>query len=141
MRGVMRHRCLCVEGWAFQKRVSVFRFGLFYVLKNDVCAQLLRFVGYTRSIEYGRETSVASLFGCCAVWATRLREAETTESLVPTESDEPTPRQERYGGGGTNGVYDDNFVYTALADSVTCIVEFWLCCEDVLYSYGTAKKI
>ena len=29
--GLMLRRCLCVEGWAFQKRVSKFRFGLFYV--------------------------------------------------------------------------------------------------------------
>ena len=60
---------------------------------------------------------------------------------MSTESDEATPRDEGYGGGGTNGVYDHNFVRTAaLADSVTCIVEFWLCCEGALYYYVTAKK-
>ena len=56
-------------------------------------------------LAYGRGTSVASLFGCCARRATRLREAEKTGSLVSTELDESTPREERYGGGGTNGVY------------------------------------
>ena len=45
--------------------------------------------------------------------------------LVSTESDEATPREERYGGGGTNGVYENTFVHiAALADSVRCIVEF-----------------
>ena len=59
-----------------------------------------------RRLAYGRETSVASLFGCCARRAARLREAEKTGSLDLTQSDEPTPREERYGGGDTNGVYD-----------------------------------
>ena len=60
---------------------------------------------------------------------------------VSTESDEATPREERYGGGGTYGVYENSFAHTAaLADSVTCIVEVWLCCEDVLHYHVTAKK-
>ena len=56
---------------------------------------------------------------------------------------EPTPRQERYGGGGTNGVDENSFVHTAPADSsVTCIVKFWLCCEEEAFCIrmGTAKK-
>ena len=59
-----------------------------------------------RRLTYVRETSVASLFGCCARWLTRLCEAEKTGPLVSTESDESTSREERYGGGDTNGVYD-----------------------------------
>ena len=60
--------------------------------------------------------------------------------MVSTESDEPTPRQKRFGGGGTNGVYEFVFVHTALADSVTCMVDFRLCFEGVLYSHVTAKE-
>ena len=76
---------------------------------------------------YGRETSVASLLGCCALHATRLRKAERKGPLLSTESDEPAQRPERYGGGGTNGVYGNMVLHTGLADSsVTCIVEFWL---------------
>ena len=60
---------------------------------------------------------------------------------MSTESNEPTPRQERYGGGGTNGVYENIFfVHTALADSITCIMGFWLCCEGILCCYVTAEK-
>ena len=80
------------------------------------------------------ETIVASLFDCCTRRATRLRKSETTGSSVPTESVEHTPRQEQYGGGGRNGVYLNNFVHTALADSVTCIVRVLWWCEEVLYS-------
>ena len=36
---------------------------------------------------------------------------------MSTESDVPTPRQERYGVGGTNGAYEINLVHTALSDS------------------------
>ena len=50
--------------------------------------------------------SVTSLFGCCASRAASLREAEKTEYVVSTESNESTPREERYSGWGTNGVYD-----------------------------------
>lgn len=57
------------------------------------------------TVEYGRETSVASLFGCCARRTSGLREPEKAGCSVPTESDEPTPREERYRGGGTNDVY------------------------------------
>ena len=59
---------------------------------------------------------------------------------MSTELDEPTPLQERYDGGGTTGVYENNFIHAALAGSATCIVEVWLCCEGVLFSYVTAKK-
>ena len=95
-----------------------------------------------RRLAYVRETSVTGLFGCCARRATRLRDAERTDSLVSTESDEATPWEERYYGGGVTSGVDKNFYFytAALADSVTCIVEFWLCCEGVLYYYVTAKK-
>ena len=84
---------------------------------------------YSLAIAYGRETSVASLFGCCERRAIRLRKAERTGSLVSTESDEPTPRQGRYGGGGTNGVYEKLFVHTALADV-----------SPALWSFGCVVK-
>ena len=78
-----------------------------------------------RRLTYGRETNVTSPFGCCARRATRLRKAGKTDYLVSTESDEATPRDERYGGGGSNGVYENIIFHSAaLADSVTCIVEF-----------------
>ena len=94
-----------------------------------------------RLTAYGREINVTSLFGCCARRATRLRKTERTGSLVSTESFEATPRDERYDGGGTNSVYESKFVRTAsLADSVTCIVEFRLCCEGVLRCHVTDKK-
>ena len=99
-----------------------------------VRARVLRKHVEIRRLAYGRETNVTSLFDCCARRATRRRKTERTDSLVSTESDEATPRDERYGGGGTNGVYENNFARTAaLADSVTRVVEFWLCCEGVLY--------
>ena len=66
---------------------------------------------------YGPETNVTSLFGCCARRAIRLREAEKTRSLVSTESDESTPRKERYSGGGINGVYDLDFCLYATGSS------------------------
>ena len=62
---------------------------------------------------------------------------------MSTESDEATPRDERSGGGGTNGVYENNFVRTAaLADSVSHASWSFVCCEGVLYYYYyvTAKK-
>ena len=58
---------------------------------------------------------------------------------MSTESDKPTPRQERYGGERTNGVYENNFLPTAPEGSVTCVVEFWLCRKGVWYFYVTAK--
>ena len=52
--------------------------------------------------------------------------------FVSTESDEAMPRDERYGGGGINGVYEINCVRTeAHTDSGTCTVEVLLCCEGV----------
>ena len=33
---------------------------------------------------------------------------------MSTKSDEPTTRDERYGDGGTNGVFENNFAYPAL---------------------------
>ena len=59
---------------------------------------------------------------------------------MSTESEEPTPRLERYGGGGTNGVYENNYVHAALTDRVICVFEFWLCCDDVCSSYVAAKR-
>ena len=91
-------------------------------------------------IAFGRETSVASHFGCCARRPTRLRKTEMTGSLMLTESDEPTPRQYQNDGGGTNVVYENKVVHTALANRVTCIVAFWVSCEDVSYYYVAAKK-
>ena len=59
---------------------------------------------------------------------------------MSTESDEDTLRDERYGGGGAKGVHEIKFVPSAaLVDSVTCIVDLWLCCEGVLFSCVTAK--
>ena len=81
-----------------------------------VKARVFRKKNEIRRLPYGRKTSVASLFGCCARRATRLRKAEKTGSSFSTESDEPPPREERYGDGGTNGVYD--FVLYA-AGSIT----------------------
>ena len=43
--------------------------------------------------------------------------------MVSTESDEATPRDERYGDGGTNGVDENKFVRTAAltgGQSVIC---------------------
>ena len=109
-----------------------------------VKARVLRTNVEIRRLAYGRETSVASLVGCCAHRATRVRKKERAWSLVSTESDEPMPREEQYGGGygggGANGVYDLVFLHAAQAGSGTCIAEFWLCCEGVLFSYVTAKK-
>ena len=81
-----------------------------------------------RRLAYGRETNVTSLFDCGARRATRRRKTERTDSLVSTESDEATPRDERYGGGGPHGgVCENNFAHTAaltgglpLDSSVTC---------------------
>ena len=55
--------------------------------------------------------SVASLFDYCARRATKLGKAGRTGSSMSTstESDEPTPREERYIVGGTEGVHDFAF--------------------------------
>ena len=85
-----------------------------------------------RSLAYGRETNVTSLFSCCARRATRFRKTEGTDSLVSTESDEATTRDELYGGGGTNGVYENTFVRTAaLADSDSLSTAFSLTKPDL----------
>ena len=60
------------------------------LLKAKVFCKMLTFVG---RLAYGSEMSFESLFSCCARRATRLHEAETG-SLVSTESDEPTLREE-----------------------------------------------
>ena len=65
-------------------------------------------------------TNVTSLLGGCARRATRPRKTKRTGSLVSTESDEATPRDDRYGGGGTNGVYKNNFVRTAALTGRQC---------------------
>ena len=89
---------LCVEGWAFKKRLSKFRFRLFYVRKYEFSAKMFEI----RMLAYGRLTNVTILFGCCSRRATRLRKAERTGYLV---SNEATRRDERYsGGGGTQAV-------------------------------------
>ena len=56
--------------------------------------------------------NLTGFFGCCARRATRLRKTETTGALVSTESEEATPRDKRYGGGGPNIVYENTFVRT-----------------------------
>ena len=78
-----------------------------------VKARILRKIFEIRRLAYGRGTSVTSLFGYCGRRATRPRKAERTNCLVSTESDEVTTREERYGGGGINSVYENNFVHTA----------------------------
>ena len=67
-----------------------------------------------RSLAQGREMGVARLYGCCAHRATKQSIAERTGVVLSTELDDPTPREERYRGGGTNGVYD--LFYTRSTD-------------------------
>ena len=80
-------------------------------------------------LAYLCETSIASVFGCCTRRATRLRETDTAGSVLSTKLEEPTPREERYGGGGTNCVYDFGFVLAASSTheawSFGCVVKFF----------------
>ena len=92
-----------------------------------------------RRLSSGRETSVVCLFGCYARRATRPRKAEGKESLVSTEPHEPTPREERYGGGGTNGVYD--FVCCTCSRQRHMHRGGLLCCEGVFFSRNRKNRL
>ena len=103
----MLRRCSRVEGWAFQKRFVEIPIRAILRVKAQVLLKIVQI----RGLAYGPETSVTSPFGCCARRTIRLFEAEKTESLVSTESDECSPREERYSGGGTNRVYYFCFLF------------------------------
>ena len=79
-----------------------------------------------------------SLFGCGAHLATRLREAENTGSLVSNGSNEATPREGRYGAGGTNGV-PDLFLYTLHAVFHEMWSFGWVV-KALFFSHVTARK-
>ena len=112
-------------GRSGNKRVSKFRFGLFYVFKHEFSAKMFEIRRLYRAYLvyiYGRETNVTSLFGC-AVHAGRPDSVRQRGRIIWCR---PNRTGIRRGTSGTvvevqtNGVYENNYVRTAaLADSIT----------------------